>query len=325
MKGTCLVVMYHYVRDTRATPFPGIRALHPDQFTSQLDWLQRRYQILRADEFEAAVDNNTSLPDDAAVLTFDDGFVDHFEVVYSILTNRGLSGMFFLSGAPMASPPRVLGVHKTHFLLARLGADALVRAVIEERGRGADEAQNESVIGNDSWEHADERTVKTLLNYEIPIDDSIRVLDALFRRHLGDEASFARQLYLSADQVREMASGGMVFGYHTNTHPMLSRLTPSEQREELVDGVSMVQCLTGQVRVPFCYPWGGPGTYTSDTLSLLEHTGYSLAFTTTRRRAAIGVDGRFELPRIDTRDLPPHTAVERVNVSEVEADGHSSW
>jgi hypothetical protein len=60
--------------------------------------------------------------------------------------------------------------------------------------------------------------------------------------------------------------------------------------------------------VPFCYPWGGPNTYTADTLRLLEESGYSVAYNTVRRRAEIGRDGRFELPRVDTRDLPPYAA-----------------
>jgi peptidoglycan/xylan/chitin deacetylase (PgdA/CDA1 family) len=89
---------------------------------------------------------------------------------------------------------------------------------------------------------------------------------------------------------------------------MLSRLTTSEQEIELRDGVSWIRGLTGQARVPFCFPWGGPKTYTTDTISLLERLGYSVAFNTVRRPIALDRDGRFELPRVDTRDLPPYTS-----------------
>jgi hypothetical protein len=74
--------------------------------------------------------------------------------------------------------------------------------------------------------------------------------------------------------------------------------------EELEAGVSWVRELTGQRDVPFCYPWGGPGTYTGDTLDLLGRLGYSLAFCTVRRARQRATDGRFEVPRFDTRDLP---------------------
>ena len=311
MSGSCLVVMYHYVRDSAATRFPGIRALTTDRFERQLDWLHHEFRIISLDQLEAAVNGVAPLPDDAALLTFDDGFVDHYEGVFPALVARGLTGVFFVSGTALAPSPRVLGVHKTHFLLARLGSEAFGRAVLDEWGRSAVHMSTASrVFGSDRWEHADERVLKNLLNYDMPLEDAARVLDALFVRLIGDEAAFARELYLDAGKMTQMARAGMRFGYHTQSHRMLSRLSVSQQREELDGGVAMVRALTGQARVSFCYPWGGPGTYTPDTLVLLKEAGYSLAFNTVRRRVGIGVDGRFELPRLDTRDLPPHTAGE---------------
>jgi hypothetical protein len=62
--------------------------------------------------------------------------------------------------------------------------------------------------------------------------------------------------------------------------------------------------------VPFCYPWGGRRTYTAGTAEILREAGYSVAFNTERRRLRVAADSRYELPRLDTRDLPPYTAGE---------------
>jgi peptidoglycan/xylan/chitin deacetylase (PgdA/CDA1 family) len=97
----------------------------------------------------------------------------------------------------------------------------------------------------------------------------------------------------------------MTFGFHTETHRVLSRLDESEQRDELLRGVARVRALTSQATVPFCYPYGFPHTYNAATLAILAEAGYSVAFNTVRRSARVGVDARFELPRFDTRDLPP--------------------
>jgi peptidoglycan/xylan/chitin deacetylase (PgdA/CDA1 family) len=303
----CLVVMYHYIRDSEATPFPAIRALAPALFDQQLDWLQGGYTVVDSAQFEAAIDGAT-LPPEAALLTFDDGFVDHYETAFPVLRSRGLNGVFFLTREAVGPSPRMLGVHKTHFLLARLGADAFARAVLAAcAAADLDAARRAKVFGRDGWDHADERAIKNLLNYEMTFADAERVLDDLFATHIGDQRAFARSLYLSEEMVREMARGGMTFGYHTRSHKMLSRLDRAAQRDELAEGVEWITSLTGQSSVPFCYPWGGVGTYTADTLQLLDETGYSTAFNTVRRRAAVGGDGRFELPRLDTRDLPPYT------------------
>ena len=308
-----MVVMYHYVRDSSATAFPAIRALPPALFEQQLDWLQREYTVLSLGELEGALDGRSSLPPNAALLTFDDGFVDHYETALPILVQRGLCGVFFLAHDACAASPRVLGVHKTHLLLARLGPDAFAKAVLQECEpvlAAADGARRARVFGADRWEHADERAIKDLLNYELSFDEAERVLDALFARRIGPQEAFARTLYLQDSMIAEMARAGMTFGYHTRSHRMLSRLTRVEQEMELRDGVAWIRALTGQVRVPFCYPWGGPQTYTRDTLRVLAQTGYSVAFNTVRRRIAVGRDGRFELPRLDTRDLPPYSAGE---------------
>jgi peptidoglycan/xylan/chitin deacetylase (PgdA/CDA1 family) len=312
---SCLVVMYHYVRDSSATPFPAIRALPPALFEQQLDWLEGGYAVIDPVLLEGAVTGAATLPAAAAALTFDDGFADHYATVLPMLAARRLKGLFFITHDTIGPARRVPAVHKTHFLLAALGAEAFGRAVLSEgervlSGAGGAARQGARVFGDDTWEPADERAIKNLLNYELPFDVADRILDTLFARHLGDEREFARTLYLDEDMIRRMALAGMSFGYHTRSHRMLSRLSPAQQERELRDGVAWIRGLTGQRHVSFCYPWGGPGTYTADTVRLLGQFGYSVAYNTLRQRMVIGRDGRFELPRLDTRDLPPYTAGE---------------
>lgn len=305
----CLVVMYHYVRDSATTAFPNIRALSPAFFEQQLDWLQSHYTPIGLDAFAAALDGRAGLPQNAALLTFDDGFVDHHDVVLPILRARGLTGTFYLS-QDACEARDVLNVHKTHFLLAHLGADVFGREVIAEGVARHVSASDAPVFGAERWEIPDEKALKQLLNYDLPIDVATQVLDRLFRKHLGAPEAFARQLYLDAGRIRVMADAGMTFGYHTRSHRMLSRLPVSQQRDELESGIGWIRELTGQTSASFCYPWGGRGTYTDGTIELLGHFGYSLAFCTERRRADVAADGRYELPRLDTRDLPPYTSGE---------------
>jgi peptidoglycan/xylan/chitin deacetylase (PgdA/CDA1 family) len=302
--------MYHYVRDSRATAFPDIRALAPDLFRQQLDWLQRNYTVVAQADLEAALDGRRSLPAKAALLTFDDGFVDHFDTACPMLADRGLTGTFFLSQDACGPVPRLLNVHKTQFLLARLGAAEFSRAVAAESRQPRPAVDGPAVFGVDQWEQGDDRAVKHLLNYQLPFADANRILDALFDRHIGDARAFARGLYLDAAMVREMARHGMTFGFHTRTHRMLSRLPAAAQASEVAGGVEWIRELTGQAAVPFCYPWGGRQTYTAETTDLLRAAGYSVAFNTERRPIRVGADGRYELPRLDTRDLPPHTGGE---------------
>jgi peptidoglycan/xylan/chitin deacetylase (PgdA/CDA1 family) len=311
----CTIVFYHYVRDVERTPFPEIKALSVADFEAQVDWLQARFEVIDGSTFERAVAEQSGFDRPAALLTFDDGFVDHYEHCFPLLRSRGLGGVFFLSGATLGRHPVLLDVHKTHFLLSQLGGDRFakeVTAAVEGEGvvlRGRGEERN----GVYRYDEAPDVWIKYLLNYEIPYAVAGRILSALFERHIGEIEGFARELYLSAGQVGEMAASGMTFGFHTETHPVLSRLDRERQRAELCNGPSMIRDLTGQQGVPFCYPYGLAHTYNSDTLSVLEECGYTMAFNTTRGEVAIGQEQRYELPRFDTRDVgsggsPSHSA-----------------
>ena len=201
--------------------------------------------------------------------------------------------------------PLLANVHKTHFLLSRLGAERFaheVGAALSAEGVSMPTA----VDGRDGvyrYDEAPDVRIKRILNYEAPYPVADRVLSALFDRHIGDSDAFARRLYLSSGQVREMARGGMTFGFHTESHPVLSRLSREEQRDELRNGTQGDPGAHGQETVSFCYPYGFPHTYNTETLETLEEFGYSMAFNTVRREAMIGQEPRYELPRFDTRDV----------------------
>ena len=212
----CTIVFYHYVRNVERTPFPSIKGLSVDGFVAQLDWLQARYDVIDGGSFERAVVNGSLFTRPTALLTFDDGFIDHFENVFPILRARKLGGIFFIAGATLAARPVLLNVHKTHFLLARLGADrfasevgdALGREGVDVHSRTADESSlREGRTGIYRYDEAPETRIKRVLNYDAPHPVADRVLTALFDRHIGDSVDFARGLYLTSGQIGEMARG----------------------------------------------------------------------------------------------------------------------
>jgi peptidoglycan/xylan/chitin deacetylase (PgdA/CDA1 family) len=307
----CYIVMYHYVRDTAATPYPDIKALHPADFERQLDWLQANFDVLTYPQFEAMLRGELRFERSTALLTFDDGFVDNYEIVYPIFQRRGLSGVFFITTSTQAERPALLNVHKTHFLLAKMGATAFTDAVERELKR---ELETDTVAFPDQrglyrYDTGDNRDVKRLLNYELPFDLTDRVLSRLFAEVIGaDETEFARSLYIGREQISAMAAGGMTFGGHTRTHRVLSRLSADEQYHDLADGVTLVRELTGQTSIPFCYPYGHAQTYNQATIAHLSALGYATAFNTVRQPLDPAAYERYALPRYDTRDLPPFAA-----------------
>ncbi len=92
-------IMYHYVREP-SDAYPHLRFLHIDNFRRQLDILQEQFIFPDSESFLAGVQTGM-LPDNAAVLTFDDGLADHYRYVFPELRDRGLWGVFFLPLHPI--------------------------------------------------------------------------------------------------------------------------------------------------------------------------------------------------------------------------------
>lgn len=307
----CLVAMYHYVRDVEKTPFPALRALSTADFVAQLGMFAECRPPIEYQTFERYLRGRRPVERPCSLLTFDDGFVDHYETVFPLLRRHSWTAVFFVAGEAVRDEPRVLNVHKIHFLIAHLGQQTFARAIRERLVRQP-VAAGESLTRVPEvyrYDGVGDLEIKHLLNYELPHEVADGLLGDLFAEHLGDEAAFARKLYLSRAQILEMARAGMIFGFHTERHRVLSRLDRSAQRLELAQGVARVHGWTGQASVPFCYPYGHSHTFDATTLDLLEEIGYGSAFTTKRRLSDPSLDGRYEVPRYDTRDLPPFVPV----------------
>jgi peptidoglycan/xylan/chitin deacetylase (PgdA/CDA1 family) len=103
--------------------------------------------------------------------------------------------------------------------------------------------------------------------------------------HLGTETGSGRRPLESAtrefitwEQAREMAAAGMIFGGHTDTHPVLVTLPAEEQRTEIERGLDRMTTELGVRPDAFAYPVGLQGTFDASTKAALVEAGVRVAF-----------------------------------------------
>lgn len=108
---------------------------------------------------------------------------------------------------------------------------------------------------------------------------------------LGD--SQVKAPLMSASTIRDLHRAGITFGSHSNTHPRLSSLSGSKQRDQIFRSKAMLEDLLAEEVRHFCYPYGDYGRRTRD---LVAEAGYASA-ATCRRGAANNAPDRFEIPR----------------------------
>ncbi|HZQ14686.1 MAG TPA: polysaccharide deacetylase family protein [Pseudolabrys sp.] len=306
------IVTYHYVRDAETSAFPRIKALPVAAFRRQLDAFEREFTIVDPQQVLDAA-NGAELPDGALLLTFDDGYADHYDTVFPLLTERGHRGVFFPATLPLAEG-RVLDVNKIQFIVAAVADHgALAQAVREtvnahrkDCGLAAAEVYWARFSGASRYDGPETAFVKRMLQKGLPAPLRAQLVDELFRRHVTtDEKSFAAALYAGAGQLGEMRAAGMHIGCHGHAHRWLDTLDTGEQRRDIETALGWLgqSGLIGE-RWMMCYPHGA----TDDrAAALLRSLGCALAMTVAPARADLDQD-LMRLPRFDANDFAMNAA-----------------
>jgi peptidoglycan/xylan/chitin deacetylase (PgdA/CDA1 family) len=303
-------VMYHYVRDLARTRYPEIKGLRVDAFEGQLDHLMRHYTIVGLADVVTAIRGGRALPPRACVLTFDDGFLDHFTVVFPRLVARGLTASFF-PPAVAVEHERVLDTHKIHFILAAASDPArVVRTILgmvgdfrDVPGVPAPERLYAEYARPSRFDGPEVTFIKRVLQRGLPDAPRSAIVGALFDEYVAvDEAAFAHELYMDVPQLRALIAAGMDVGGHGAEHRWLDSLDRDAQAIEITRTVEFL----GRVyKCPppdwaLCYPFGA---YNDVTLDLAARAGCAVGFST-RVGIAGDLSRPLELPRLDTNDLP---------------------
>lgn len=103
---------------------------------------------------------------------------------------------------------------------------------------------------------------------------------------------------LSWDEVRSLAGGGVEFGAHTRTHPILSRVLDAEQlRDEIAGSKARIEAELGRAVAHFCYPNGRGVDIGAAAVDVVRGAGFRTAVTAEPGLNQAGADG-FLLRRI---------------------------
>ena len=305
------IVMYHFVRDLKHSRYPDIKGLSLEEFRGQIEYIHRYYNVIGVPELLAALESpDQALPPRALLLTFDDGYRDHFDNVLPLLAGHGLTGCFF-PPAKAVTEQEVLDVNKIHFILAAVPdktriLDSLFTLLDEARGEFPlqDRADYYQRLAHPSrFDTAEVILIKRLLQRELPEALRKRITGALFRQYVTqDEHAFSQELYMGITELRTMREAGMYIGSHGYDHYWLDTLDAQSQEREIELSLRFLQAVGSDIgNWVIGYPYGA---YNDSLLRILRDQGCKAGFTTEVRIADLDQDDPLTLPRLDTNDLP---------------------
>ena len=318
MKSEVTVVMYHYVRDLKNSRYPNIKGLDIEKFKKQIKFFKENYNFVRIEDLIEYYKNpkEKELPEKAILLTFDDGYKDHYNYVLPVLLENNIQGSFYIP-TKCFQDKKVLDVNKIHFILEScIGKEKRILKEIEEYLEKNKDSRI-SLSYNDYFKEyaVDSRFdkkevifIKRMLQVVLPEDYREKLVDILFKKYvctIGDkiisERAFWEELYLTPEQIRMMEKLGMHIGFHSHNHVWLNSLSKEEQEFQIKSSINYFKEIGVKTeKMTLSYPYGG---YNGESVELIKKYGIPLAFTTKVAIADLNKNENYALPRLDTNDF----------------------
>ena len=264
-----LSLCYHRIADYENDSYDsGIISTNGDQFDDQVSFLKRKQWLVTLEEALAFVEGKSGekSPRFKVLITFDDGYLDNYEIAFPILRAHGAQGVFFLSTGLVGSN-------------AVLWWDEIAYLVKHAKRRKFSLSYPERLEVDIGKNGTNESVASVNFLYRRPeTTDSERFMREL-RAALGetDPPSHPRR-YLSWDEARQMIAGGMAIGGHTHSHRMLSKLDLEEQRKELTQSRAKIAEQLGIDTNVLAYPYGFNLAFSGQTQRIANEAGYRAAF-----------------------------------------------
>jgi peptidoglycan/xylan/chitin deacetylase (PgdA/CDA1 family) len=300
------IINYHYVRNIKRSKYKNIRGLEFEDFKEQIYYLKKKYNIISIDTL---LNNDFNNKKNLLLLTFDDGYLDHFIYVYPFLKKEKIQGSFF---APVNSilHKDILDVNKLHFIFnAENNSYKIYKKVISALKefdldvnkflkRQVELKKKYDLRFNDKYTNL----VRNFLQYILPSKVRKNILDRLFSEFVtNDKEIFLRELYLNKFHAQEMIKNDMHFGSHGKTHEWLEYLSPDSQFDELYSSKKLLLELgVNKEKLTISYPFG---SYNKSTLKICKKLNYKIGFANEAKKISDYYSNVLKLPRYDTNDF----------------------
>ena len=309
------VIMYHYVRNNEDYEY-DVYCRRKSEFKDQVKFLIKNYHHCSlADKKETRYFLQSK--DESFLLTFDDGYKEHLDCA-RFLKEQGVNGIFFPSYNIFQK--RLLDVNLIHLILGnrKLSIDKLLEDIqlfIDKynikiksdifKYFGKSITEYMKVVKPKRYQDIKTSAIKFLLQRDIA-DHNIRrkIIDELFIKYYKDsQENYAKNFYLTIDDMHEIKNLGSCFGGHGISHKHLDSLNKNLQKKEIEGSINKLldlKLIDKNETKKICYPYGA---HNKNTLEIMSNKKIDFGFTVEAKEAMLDAKHTsHNLPRWDTNN-----------------------
>ncbi len=252
----------------------GAMETHPcvtqriDVFREELRFFKRVFDLITLDELPAVLREGRRGRRPVLAVTVDDGFRNNYELLFPVLREEGVRVTIFLATGPIDGRGP-LWVDRLAAMIRETREETIEMPEVAGGGRRALDSvrARRTVYGE---------LVGRLKDVEG--GTRRRVLEAIEER-LGRPRHLPEML--TWGQVRRMRAEGIVFGAHTVTHPILTRIPHEEACREILESKQRIEEELGEPVRHFAYPNGRPEDFNEALREYCREIGFETVSTCT--------------------------------------------
>ena len=264
-----VILKYHSVQE-RPEEFDasiGLSIVHPlGEFRKQMEVIARDYNPVTIDDILLFLRGEKELPKCAVAITFDDGYLDNFEIAAPVLDRFGIRATFYVTVGTIepALPPWFVRLRHAIWTtkkkeVAYLGNGSVLK--IHDRNDRLAAMRVSSKMCANLVRDSQEKAIKH-------IEDSLDVEPFIPRN----------SLMMNWDQIRKLHESGHLIGSHTIDHPNVAHLRQEDLNWELTESKRVLDKELLAPVIHFSYP--NPALtpqFNEQTTAAARKSGYETA------------------------------------------------
>ncbi len=280
--------MYHDVRDSKSfnKRYDLKSFLSVKKFREHIDFINKNYKIIKSSEIPYYINDNI----ECAVITFDDGLKDHFNIT-DILLEYKITGTFLIPKVPVTEG-KMIHSHKIQFIIASEGEYLIRNRILSYiNSKERDSVYESFSISRvkDNWWSKDMIFITNFLRYHTL---GKKITNELFETLVSsDEKSFCDDFYLTENDIVDMVNSGMEIGSHGLTSDILN---DENAYTEISESMKFIQKFYNKNKI-FSYP---NGIFNEKCIEILKSENCEFAFTTASEKVNSETDF-LKIPRFD--------------------------
>jgi peptidoglycan/xylan/chitin deacetylase (PgdA/CDA1 family) len=274
MKGKVTILMFHRVTDT----FFDISLLVKQKtFEECMKYIAQSYPVISMDFLSQNFDKWERMPDDSFVITFDDGWIDFYDVAYPILSRLKIPATVYLTTGFVSSKCSYWQERLNNLLLQILANKKLFLKKDNIISTPEINLKLKDLISKSDGmpvifkfidylkEFTNDKILKTIFDLEVHL-----------KEHSIKSAENRHRFFVNWDELNSIKEPDISFGSHTVNHPILTNEQTNVIEDEICKSKKIIEKETGRDVFHFCYP---NGNYNDEIKKIVSGT-YKSACTT---------------------------------------------